>query len=160
MAGAGARRCPSGFAKAPEPPPLAEAAGISRWGRGQTYPEGENCDPPVYLELRGPGPGAGNGGRWVPPSASSGSWPAQPVPAGATQFRAPCNLWAAAMGSASRVEPPGLQPTSQVPDNFPTSPLTFWSADHRQDWGSLGDQNMSDTCSLDLPEWAAFPWRG
>nr|CAI9694344.1 unnamed protein product [Rangifer tarandus platyrhynchus] len=62
VAGAGPRRCPSGFAKAPEPPPLAEAAGISRWGRGQTYPEGENCDPPVYLELRGPGPGAGNGG--------------------------------------------------------------------------------------------------
>ena len=71
VASAGARRCPSGFAKAPEPPPLEEVAGISRWGREQTHPEGENCDSRVYLELRGPGPGAGNGGRWVPPSASS-----------------------------------------------------------------------------------------
>lgn len=52
-----------------------------------------------------------------------GSWPAQPVLAGAAQFREPCNFWAATVGSVSRVELPGLQPTkSQI-----TAPLALSS---------------------------------
>lgn len=64
VAGSAVRRCPSGFAKAPEPFSRAEVAGVPRRdgtakdpGLG-TLPEGENCDPASTWSFMGHVPGA------------------------------------------------------------------------------------------------------
>ena len=64
VAGSAVRRCPSGFAKAPEPFSRAEVAGVPRRdGTAKdpalgTLPEGENCDPASTWSFMGHVPGA------------------------------------------------------------------------------------------------------
>lgn len=64
VAGSAVRRCPSGFAKAPEPFSRAEVAGVPRrdWTAKDpalgTLPESENCDPASTWSFMGHVPGA------------------------------------------------------------------------------------------------------
>ena len=96
-------------------------------GGGGNLEVGQRADSPRGRELRlSRLPGAAwarsGGGKWGTVGAAlrlfQGAGPLSPsLPA--QRSSEPCNLWAATMGSVSRVELPGLRPTIQVTSSFP-----------------------------------------